>query len=71
MSKPRKKRNKAYTGQDAAPSHPTVHRYTAELRSPRQEWWHDHKRAITLSAKIGGGAIVVGWLLFEGARLIF
>ena len=69
MNKPKKKRNKQYTGRDAAHG-PVVRRYTAEAKSPLREWWDDHKRAIKLFGGIGGGAIIVGWLLFELLRLI-
>jgi hypothetical protein len=64
MSKQKKKRTKQYSGRDAAAT-PTVHRYSAEVKSPVREWWEGHRRSIKLIAGIGGGAIVVGWLLFE------
>jgi hypothetical protein len=73
MSKSKKKRNKLYRGEDAAVqsvSTPVVHHYKAIQRSPTGEWWHDHKRAVGLGAKIGGGGIVVIWLLAEGIRLL-
>jgi hypothetical protein len=70
MSKPKKKRTKQYTGRDAAPT-TTVHRYTAEVKSPLREWWDKHKRATKWIASIGGGAVVVMWLLFELFRLVF
>ena len=70
MSKQKKKRNKQYTGQDAAQG-PVVHRYTAEFKSPAREWWDGHKRSIKLIGGIGGGAIVLGWLLFEFFRMVF
>ena len=70
MSKQRKKRNKQYTGQDAA-STPSVRHYVAEAKSPMREWWEGHKRQYKLIGGIGGGAIVAGWLLFELFRMIF
>lgn len=70
MSKQKKKRTKQYTGRDAA-STPTVHRYVAEVKGPAREWWDGHKRAIKIGGGIGGGAIVLGWLLFEFFHLIF
>ena len=70
MSKNRKKRSKPYTGQDAAHG-PVVHRYTAEVKSPLRLWWDDHKRVIKLGGGIGGGALILGWLLFEFFRMIF
>lgn len=73
MSKKTRKRNKQYRGEDARidSQGPTVTRYKAVVRSPLGEWWHDHKRVVKLSAGIGGGAIIVGWLLFEAIRLVF
>ncbi len=70
MSKSKKKRNKPYQGPEAAHG-PVVHRYTAEVKSPLQEWWLERQRSIKMIAGIGGGAILVGWLLFEFFRLIF
>lgn len=69
MSKPKKKRTKAYTGRDAATG-PVVHRYTAQVKSPAREWWDSHKRAIKIGGGIGGGALLVGWLLFEFIRML-
>lgn len=70
MSKQKKKRNKQYTGQDAAQG-PIVRRYTAEVKHPAREWWDDHKRSIKLIGGIGGGIVIFGWLLFEFFRMIF
>lgn len=71
MSRKHKKRNKPYTGMDATPSQPTVHRYTAVVRSPLGEWWIGHKRAVKIISLIVGGVLVFGYLLFEFFRLIF
>jgi len=71
MSKRPKKRNKQYTGEDAKPQGPRVTRYTAEVRSPVGEWWHDHKKIVKWSAIIGGGGIVVIWLISEAIHVIF
>jgi hypothetical protein len=70
MSKQKKKRNKPYTGRDAA-STPTVHRYTAVAKSPTREWWDDHKRLIKIVGGATAGVAIVGWLLFEFFRMIF
>lgn len=69
MSKPKKKRNKQYQGQDATRG-PVVHRYTAVAKSPAREWWDDHKRTVKLTAGIGGGAIVIIWILIEFVRIL-
>lgn len=71
MSKNRKKRNKPYTGADAAPSQPVVHRYVAVQRSPLGEWWHTHKKAIILGLKIAGITAIVVWLLYELFMMVF
>lgn len=70
MSKQKKRRNKQYTGTDAA-SGPVVRRYTAEVKSPTREWWDGHKRLVKWSAGLGGGVIVTGWLLVELFRMVF
>lgn len=70
MVKQKKKRSKQYAGRDAAAT-PTVHHYVAEAKSPVREWWDDHKRGVKWISGIGGGTIIVGWLLFEFFHLIF
>ncbi len=69
-TKPKKKRHKPYTGTDAAKA-PTVHHYVAEPKSPVREWWDGHKRAIKLTIYIGGGTLLVLWLLIEFFRMVF
>lgn len=71
MSKKPKKRNKQYTGADAAPTAPTVRRYTAVVRSPLGEWWHTNKRVVKIAGGIGGGVVVFGYLIYEFLQLIF
>ena len=71
MSRKHKKRNKAYTGKDAAPTRPVVHRYQAVVRSPLAEWWHERKRVVKLTTMIGGGAIVFIYLMYELFNLVF
>ena len=68
MSKSKKKRNKPYTGSDAATG-PTIHHYKAQYKSPRREWWDDHKRPIKIIAGIGGSILIVVWLIFELFRM--
>ena len=70
MAKQKKKRNKAYTGQDAAVGRPTVTRISAANRNKVQQWWFEKKR-IAKPVLIGVGiAIVVIWLLFELIRVV-
>ena len=72
MSKKKhKKRNKPYTGDDAANKQPVVHRVTAKVRSPLGQWWYDHKRPVKIFGAIGGSVLLVGYLLFELFNIIF
>ena len=43
-NKQKKKRNKAYTGVDAAITRPVVTKISAVNRNPLGQWWFDHKR---------------------------
>ena len=43
-NKQRKKRNKVYTGVDAAMSRPVVTKITAANRNKVSQWWFEHKR---------------------------
>lgn len=71
MAKQKKKRNKAYTGQGAAVTQPTITRLNAVQRNKVQQWWHDKKR-VAKPVLIGvGAAIIVVWLLIELIRIIF
>jgi hypothetical protein len=55
MAKQKKKRNKQYTGQDAAVTKATVTRISAVQRSAFGQWWFDHKR---VARPVGIGVIV-------------
>lgn len=70
MAKQKKKRNKQYSGTDAAVSRPTVTRLTAANRNKYQQWWFERKQ-IAKPVFIGAGiAIIVIWLLFEFIRTL-
>ncbi|HSW78260.1 MAG TPA: hypothetical protein VLG36_05670 [Candidatus Chromulinivoraceae bacterium] len=70
MAKQKKKRNKVYTGKDAAISRPTVTRISAENRNKVQQWWFE-KKPIAKPVLIGVAvAIIVIWLLFELIRVM-
>ncbi len=43
-NKQKKKRNKVYTGADAAIARPVVVKISAVNRSKVGQWWFDHKR---------------------------
>lgn len=65
MSKQKKKRNKAYTGVDAAHTRPTVTRIAAINRSKSGQWWFDHKRIVRIGA-IAAGILLVLVILIIG-----
>lgn len=65
MSK--KKRNKKYTGRDAAMTHTKVTRVSVPDRSPVGKWWHDNgqkmKRRLILIASLIAFYLLISWLL--------
>lgn len=71
MSKKHKKRNKPYTGADATPNKPTVHRYVAVQRSAFGEWWIEHKRMVRIIAIAAVIVFVVVFSLAELFHLVF
>lgn len=68
-NKQKKKRNKAYTGADAAITRPIVTKISAVNRNPVSQWWFDHKRIakpILIAAIV---VIVLVVLLLELVRI--
>lgn len=64
-NKQKKKRNKAYTGVDAAISRPIVTKISAVNRNPVSQWWFDHKRIarpviITVLIALGITVLIIG-----------
>lgn len=53
MSKPKKKRNKKYTGADAATDRPSITRVQAVSRSKTGQWVHERKRVLKLAGTVG------------------
>lgn len=51
MTKPKKKRNKKYTGADAATDRPSITRVQAVSRSKTGQWVHDRKKVLKLAGK--------------------
>lgn len=69
MAKQKKKRNKVYTGQDAAITKPTVTRIQAANRNKIQQWWFEKKR-VAKPILIGVAvALIVLWLIIELVRV--
>jgi hypothetical protein len=69
MGKQKKKRNKAYTGADAAITRPIITRISASNRGKIAQWWFEHKR-IAKPILIGVGvaaAIII--LIIEIIRI--
>jgi hypothetical protein len=65
MSKRLKKRNKPYTGADAANSKPRVKKYSIPDRSATSQWWHENQRTALLRGALGTLAVLVGWLVYS------
>lgn len=69
MGKQKKKRNKSYSGVDAAATRPTVTRITAVNRNKFSQWWFDHKRVARPVLITSAVVAVAAWLLFELIRI--
>jgi hypothetical protein len=65
MSKNKKKRNKVYTGADAALDKPVITRISAVNRSKTGQWWFEHQKMVKTIAKIAGVVIVIIIIVFE------
>lgn len=62
MAKQKKKRNKAYTGQDASITRPVVTRISAANRNKAQQWWFEKKRfakPVAIAAAVIIGIILI------------
>jgi hypothetical protein len=70
MAKQKKKRNKVYTGKDAAQTRPIVTHISAANRNKVQQWWFDKKRIAKPVLIAAAVAVIVVWLLFELVRVI-
>ncbi len=68
-NKVKKKRNKVYTGADAAVTRPTITKISAVHRSGFGQWWFDHKRVAKpiIWTTVIVAAIV--WLVIELVRI--
>lgn len=68
MVKQKKKRNKAYTGKDAAIARPTVTRISAVKRNKAQQWWFEKKRfakPVGIAAAVAIGIVLIVAELFS------
>lgn len=68
-NKVKKKRNKQYTGVDAAITRPSVTRISAANRSKLGQWWYDRKRFLKPVLITVAIIIAVAWLVIELIRI--
>jgi len=68
-NKVKKKRNKQYTGVDAALTKPSVTRISAVNRSKPGQWWFDHKRIAKPVLIAAAVVIVLVWFILELIRI--
>ncbi|TAL14547.1 hypothetical protein EPN95_02365 [Patescibacteria group bacterium] len=69
MGKQKKKRNKAYTGADAAITRPIITRISASNRNKFSQWWFEHKRIMKPVLIAAGVVIVIVVLIVEIVRI--
>ena len=68
-NKQKKKRNKVYTGVDAAISRPIVTKISAANRNKVSQWWFEHKRVarpIIIAVAIAAAIVI---LIIELVRI--
>lgn len=70
MSKHKKKRNKAYTGADAAMTKPVITKISAVNRNKPAQWWFDHKKIAKPILIASGVGIFVIVIIVEIIRLV-
>lgn len=70
MAKQKKKRNKAYSGADAAITRPVITRIEAVNRNKVSQWWFDRKRVLKPVLITSLVVLFVVWLIFELIRVI-
>jgi hypothetical protein len=69
MAKQKKKRNKAYTGADAAVTRPVITHISAANRSKVGQWWFDRKKILKPILITGAIAIAVIVIVVELVRV--
>ena len=70
MAKHKKKRNKVYTGVDAAMTQPVITRISAVNRNKPSQWWFDHKRIAKPILIASGVGVFVIVIIIEIIRLV-
>jgi len=69
MAKNKKKRNKVYTGIDAALTKPIITHISAVNRSKPAQWWFDHKKTVKPILITAGIILVIIVLIYEIIRI--
>ena len=69
MAKNKKKRNKIYTGVDAAVTKPIITHISAVNRNKLSQWWFDHKVTMKPILITAGVAFVIILLIIEIVRI--
>jgi hypothetical protein len=69
MAKHKKKRNKVYTGEDAAITKPVITRISAANRSKFGQWWFDNKRIAKPVLITSGVVFLVIIIIIEIIRI--
>lgn len=70
MAKQKKKRNKAYRGQDAKLTQPQVIRFEAANRNRVSQWWFEKKRVAKPALIASGVVLLLVWLIVELIRVV-
>ncbi|NTW61437.1 hypothetical protein HGB24_01980 [Candidatus Saccharibacteria bacterium] len=65
-----KKRNKKYSGIDAAMTRPKITRISAANRSAVGQWWFDRKSMLLPILKTVGVIIALAFIIYEIIRLL-
>lgn len=69
MARHKKKRNKVYTGMDAAMTKPVITRISAVNRNKVSQWWFDNKRIAKPALITSGIVIFVILMIFQIIRI--
>lgn len=71
MPKQKKKRNKAYRGQDAKLAKPQIIRVEAANRNRLSQWWFEKKKFAKPVIIATGIVLLLAWLILELIRAVF
>ncbi|MDK2898861.1 MAG: hypothetical protein PWQ10_48 [Patescibacteria group bacterium] len=69
MAKNKKKRNKTYTGVDAAMTHPVITKISATNRSKIGQWWFERKKILKPILITSGVVIFIIIMIIEIIQL--